>query len=239
MVGLESVDIGDTLADIEHPEPLPIIAVDDPTMTMSFMSNDSPGYGQEGKYCTSRQVRDRLFKAAERDVALRVEDTASADTFKISGRGILHLSILIETMRREGYELGVSRPEVIVREIDISSIHDQQRRFVVEVKELRIGVAQGLEIVRLHAPFITDPAFIDTLYQHVDRRLKIDDEIRDRGFHGKPRIDLLVQRQLIFAKIQVREQTIFREHKVRHKTIREKFTLPQRLQLSTALKQKM
>jgi GTP-binding protein len=117
VVGLESVDIGDTLADIEHPEPLPIIAVDDPTLTMSFMSNDSPGYGQEGKYCTSRQVRDRLFKAAERDVALRVEDTASADTFKISGRGILHLSILIENMRREGFEFMVGQPQVIYKEI--------------------------------------------------------------------------------------------------------------------------
>ena len=117
VVGLESVDIGDTIADIDKPEPLPIIAVDDPTLTMSFMSNDSPGYGQEGKYCTSRQVRDRLYKAAERDVALRVEDTGSADTFKVSGRGILHLSILIENMRREGFEFMVGQPQVIYKEI--------------------------------------------------------------------------------------------------------------------------
>ncbi|MBU8871627.1 MAG: translational GTPase TypA [Gemmatimonadales bacterium] len=117
VVGLEGVDIGDTLADALHPEPLPIIAVDDPTLTMSFFPNDSPGYGQEGKYVTSRQVRDRLFRASERDVALRVEDTASADTFKVSGRGILHLSILMENMRREGFEFMVGQPQVIFKEI--------------------------------------------------------------------------------------------------------------------------
>ena len=117
VVGLEGVDIGDTLADALEPEPLDIIDVDDPTLTMSFMPNNSPGYGQEGKYVTSRQVRDRLFKAAHRDVALRVEDTASADTFKVSGRGILHLSILMENMRREGFEFMVGQPQVIFKEI--------------------------------------------------------------------------------------------------------------------------
>ncbi len=117
VVGLEKVDIGDTLADMDCPEPLPIIDVDDPTLNMSFMSNDSPGYGQEGKYVTSRQVRERLLKASERDVALRVEDTSSADTFKVSGRGILHLSILIENMRREGFEFMVGQPQVIYKEI--------------------------------------------------------------------------------------------------------------------------
>jgi GTP-binding protein len=93
VVGLEKVDIGDTLADAEHPEPLQIIEIDDPTLSMNFRTNDSPGYGQEGKYVTSRQVRDRLFREAERDVALRVEETG--DGFKVSGRGILHLSILM------------------------------------------------------------------------------------------------------------------------------------------------
>lgn len=117
VVGLEQVDIGDTLADPDLPEPLPIIAVDDPTLTMSFMPNNSPGYGQEGKYVTSRQVRDRLYREAERDVALRVEDTPAADKFKVSGRGILHLSILMETMRREGYEFMVGQPQVIYKEI--------------------------------------------------------------------------------------------------------------------------
>jgi len=118
VVGLEGVDIGDTLADAETPEPLPLITVDDPTLNMSFMPNSSPGYGQEGKYVTSRQVRDRLYKAAERDVALRVEDTAAADIYKVSGRGILHLSILMENMRREGFEFMVGQPQVIYKEIN-------------------------------------------------------------------------------------------------------------------------
>ena len=117
VVGLEDVDIGDTLADPEHPEPLPLIAVDEPTLSLTFMANDSPFYGQDGKYVTSRQVRERLLRETERDVALRFEDTASADTFRISGRGILHLAILMETMRREGYEFMVGQPQVIYREI--------------------------------------------------------------------------------------------------------------------------
>ncbi len=115
VVGLEGVDIGDTLADAEHPEPLQIIEIDDPTLSMNFRPNDSPGYGQEGKYVTSRQVRDRLFRGAERDVALRVEDVT--DGFKVSGRGILHLSILMENMRREGFEFMVGQPQVIYKEI--------------------------------------------------------------------------------------------------------------------------
>ncbi|MBK9303944.1 MAG: translational GTPase TypA [bacterium] len=118
VVGLDTVDIGDTLADPEHPEPLPIIDVDEPTLSMSFMVNDSPFFGQDGKYVTSRQVRDRLIREAERDVALRVEDTASSDTFRVSGRGILHLSILMETMRREGFEFMVGQPQVIYKEIN-------------------------------------------------------------------------------------------------------------------------
>jgi GTP-binding protein len=113
--GLDNVDIGDTLADVDHPEPLDIIAIDDPTLTMAFRPNDSPGYGQEGKYVTSRQVRDRLFRETEKDVALRVED--APDHFKVSGRGILHLSILMENMRREGFEFMVGQPQVIYKEI--------------------------------------------------------------------------------------------------------------------------
>jgi GTP-binding protein len=117
VVGLEGVDIGDTVADSENPEPLPIIAVDEPTLTMNFMANSSPYYGQDGTFVTSRQLRERLLKESERDMALRVEDTQSADTFKVSGRGILHLSILMETMRREGYEFMVGQPRVIFKEI--------------------------------------------------------------------------------------------------------------------------
>ncbi len=115
VVGLEGVDIGDTLADAEHPEPLALIDVDDPTLSMSFRPNDSPGYGQDGKYVTSRQVLERLLRETERDVALRVVETA--DAFKVSGRGILHLSILMENMRREGYEFMVGQPQVIYKEI--------------------------------------------------------------------------------------------------------------------------
>jgi GTP-binding protein len=118
VVGLETVDIGDTLADIDHPEPLPIIAVDEPTFTMYFMTNSSPGYGKEGKLVTSRQLRERLHKETERDMALHVEETTSADTFKVSGRGILHLSILMETMRREGHEFMVGQPRVIFKAIN-------------------------------------------------------------------------------------------------------------------------
>jgi len=118
IVGLEDVDIGDTVADIDAPEPLAIIAVDEPTLSMSFMANNSPGYGTEGKYSTNRQLRERLMRELERDVALRVEDTQSSDTFRVSGRGILHLSILMETMRREGFEFMVGQPQVIYRSID-------------------------------------------------------------------------------------------------------------------------
>ena len=115
VVGLESVDIGDTLADPTCPEPLPIIAVDDPTLSMVFRANDSPGFGQEARYSTSRQLRERLMKATERDVALRVEDFQEG--FKASGRGVLHLSILMENMRREGFEFLVGQPQVIYKEI--------------------------------------------------------------------------------------------------------------------------
>jgi len=117
VVGLDEVDIGDTMAGPENPEPLPIIAVDEPTLSMTFLVNDSPFYGKDGKYVTSRQIRERLWREAERDVALRVEDGVTADQFRVSGRGILHLSILMETMRREGYEFMVGQPQVIYKSI--------------------------------------------------------------------------------------------------------------------------
>lgn len=118
IVGIEKIDIGDTVTDAENPEPLPIVNIDEPTMSMMFMVNNSPLFGKEGKYVTSRHLRDRLYKELEQNVALRVEETGSADTFKVSGRGILHLSISIESMRREGYELAVGPPKVIFKEID-------------------------------------------------------------------------------------------------------------------------
>ncbi len=118
LVGIDDIDIGDTIADSENPEPLPIIAIDEPTISMNFTVNTSPFYGKEGKYVTSRHLRDRLYKELEHNVALQVQETGSPDTYKVSGRGILHLSILIENMRREGYELAVGPPKVIYKEID-------------------------------------------------------------------------------------------------------------------------
>lgn len=118
VVGVEDIDIGDTIADYENPEPLPIISIDEPTISMTFTVNNSPFYGQEGKLVTSRQIRDRLFKELEHNVALKVQETGSPDSLKVSGRGLLHLSILIENMRREGFELQIREPRVIYKEIN-------------------------------------------------------------------------------------------------------------------------
>jgi GTP-binding protein len=118
VVGLEEFNIGDTIADAENPEALPLISVDEPTMSMLFSINNSPFFGKEGKFVTSRHLRDRLIKETEKNLALRVEDTDGADSFLVFGRGILHLGILIETMRREGFELTVGQPQVLVKQID-------------------------------------------------------------------------------------------------------------------------
>ncbi len=118
LVGVEDIEIGDTVAGGENPEPMPIIAIDEPTISLNFTVNTSPFYGREGKYVTSRHLHDRLHKELQQNVALRVEETGSPDTFKVSGRGILHLSILIENMRREGYEFAVGAPKVIYKEIN-------------------------------------------------------------------------------------------------------------------------
>jgi GTP-binding protein len=118
VVGLEDFNIGDTIADVENPEALPVISVDEPTMSMLFSINNSPFFGKDGKFVTSRHLRDRLMKETEKNLALKVEDTDGADSFLVYGRGILHLGILIETMRREGYELTVGNPQVLVKYID-------------------------------------------------------------------------------------------------------------------------
>jgi GTP-binding protein len=118
LVGLEAFDIGDTIADFENPEGLKTIAIDEPTMSMLFTINDSPFFGKDGKFVTSRHIKDRLKKELEKNLALRVEETDSADRFMVFGRGVLHLSVLIETMRREGYELQIGQPQVIIKEID-------------------------------------------------------------------------------------------------------------------------
>ena len=118
IVGLDDFEIGDTITNLETPEPLPRIIIDEPTMSMLFTINNSPFFGKEGKYVTSRHIRDRLMKETEKNLALRVEETDSEDKFNVFGRGILHLSILIETMRRDGYELQVGKPQVIEKEIN-------------------------------------------------------------------------------------------------------------------------
>ncbi len=118
IVGIEGFDIGDTIADAENPEALPAVKIDEPTMSMLFTINNSPFFGKEGKFVTSRHLRDRLFKEIEKDLALRIEETESPESLNVYGRGILHLSVLIETMRREGYELQLGQPRVITKIID-------------------------------------------------------------------------------------------------------------------------
>lgn len=132
--GLDPLNISDTLCDPNHPEALPPVSVDEPTVSMTFQVNDSPFVGKEGKLLTSRQIRERLDKELLTNVALRVEDTEDANRFRVSGRGELHLSVLIETMRREGFEMGISRPEVIFREID-GEIQEPYENLTVDVPE--------------------------------------------------------------------------------------------------------
>jgi GTP-binding protein len=134
VLGLEGFDIGDTIADALEPEGLKPIQLDEPTMSMLFVANNSPFFGRDGKYVTSRQVRDRLFKETEKNLALRVEETNSADSYLVYGRGILHLSILVETMRREGYEMQLGQPKVIIREID-GVKHEPVEYLTVQVTE--------------------------------------------------------------------------------------------------------
>jgi len=121
VTGIEDFEIGDTFSDAENPEALPIIAIEEPTMSMLFTINNSPFFGKEGKYVTSRHIRERLEKELEKNLAMRIQDTASPDSILVYGRGILHLSVLIETMRREGYELQVGQPQVILKTIDGNS----------------------------------------------------------------------------------------------------------------------
>ena len=139
LVGLEKINIGDTICDPEDPRPLPGIQIDEPTITMSFGINDSPFSGREGKYLTSRKLKERLDKEILSNVSIRVENTATPETFKVSGRGELQLAILIEMMRREGYEMTVGKPDVVVREID-GVKHEPMEQLVVDCPEEYIGV---------------------------------------------------------------------------------------------------
>ncbi len=155
VVGVEDINIGDTIADFENPEPMPLITIDEPTISMTFTINTSPFFGKEGKYVTSRHLRDRLYQELESDVALRVEPTASPDSYKVSGRGILHLSILIENMRREGYEFAVGQPKVIYKEIDghkaepveelVIDVPDALSGKAIELVSQRRGTLESIE----------------------------------------------------------------------------------------------
>ncbi|MFK7971200.1 MAG: translational GTPase TypA [Bacteroidia bacterium] len=132
--GLEGFDIGDTIAGGENPEALPTIPIDEPALSMLFTINDSPFFGKEGEYVTSRHLRDRLYKETEKNLALKVEETDSADSFLVYGRGVLHLSVLIETMRREGYEFAIGQPQVIIREIE-GKRHEPMEELVIDSPE--------------------------------------------------------------------------------------------------------
>jgi len=138
VVGVEGFEIGDTIADYENPEGMESIMVDEPTMSMLFTINNSPFFGKEGKYVTSRHIRERLDKEMEKNLALRVEETGSADSFQVFGRGVLHLSVLIETMRREGYELQIGQPQVIIKEIK-GQKHEPVEELTIDVPEVSSG----------------------------------------------------------------------------------------------------
>ena len=174
VVGLENFEIGDTICDFEVPEPLPTIAIDEPTMSMLFAINDSPFFGKEGKYCTSRHINDRLEKELEKDLALRVERTETGDAWIVSGRGVLHLSILIETMRREGYELQVGQPQVIYKEIDGVKCEP--------IEELTINVPE--EFASKMIDMVTRRRGEMTSMQSLGERVDIEFDVPSRGIIG-------------------------------------------------------
>jgi GTP-binding protein len=155
LIGLESVDIGDTICEATNPQPLQAQEVEPPTLTMMFSVNDSPFVGKEGKYVTSRNLRERLFKELESNVALKVEETGQKDAFRVSGRGLLHLGILIENMRREGYELSISKPQVIVKKSEDGVMMEPIEYLVIDVPEKNLGGVMELvgnrrgELVRM------------------------------------------------------------------------------------------
>lgn len=154
--GLEGINIGETITDIDFPEPLPFVAIDEPTVSMTFLVNNSPFAGQEGTYVTSRHLRDRLFRELDNDVSLRVEETDTPDAFNVSGRGELHLSILIETMRRQGYEFQVSKPRVIMKEIE-GVLHEPIEYLIIDVQEEYMGIVmeklgpRKAEMINMHS----------------------------------------------------------------------------------------
>ncbi len=174
VVGLENFEIGDTICDFENPEPLPTIAIDEPTMSMLFTINDSPFFGKEGKYCTSRHIGDRLAKELEKDLALRVRSCETEGSWIVSGRGVLHLSILVETMRREGYELQVGQPQVIYKEIDGEKCEP--------IEELTINVPE--EFSSKMIDMVTRRKGEMTSMQSMGDRVDIEFDIPSRGIIG-------------------------------------------------------
>jgi GTP-binding protein len=155
-VGIDDFDIGDTITVVDNPEPLPRIKIDEPTMSMLFTINNSPFYGKEGKFVTSRHLRDRLYKELEKNLAMRIEDGETEDKFTVFGRGILHLSVLIETMRREGYELQVGKPQVIIKEID-GQKHEPYETLVIDVPDEYSGKAIELVTARKGDMLVMEP----------------------------------------------------------------------------------
>ncbi len=156
ITGIDGFEIGDTIADLENPEALPRTEIDQPTMSMLFTINNSPFFGKEGKFVTSRHIRDRLFKELEKNLALKVETTDSEDKFNVFGRGVLHLSVLIETMRREGYELQVGRPQVIIKMVD-GKKHEPMETLSIDVPEDVASKAVNLVSLRKGDLMIMEP----------------------------------------------------------------------------------
>ncbi len=172
--GVEGFDIGDTIADAELPEALPAIAVDEPTMSMVFTINDSPFFGQEGKFVTSRHLKDRLEKELEKNLALRVEETGTADAYRVFGRGVLHLSVLIETMRREGYELQIGQPQVITKRIN-GELHEPVEELTIDLPENQAGTAIDMVTRRKGMMLAMEPK---------GDRIQLRFEIPSRGLIG-------------------------------------------------------
>ena len=174
VIGLENFEIGDTICDFENPEPLPTIAIDEPTMSMLFAINDSPFFGKEGKFCTSRHINERLEKELQKDLALRVEQGTDTDKWIVSGRGVLHLSVLVETMRREGYEIQVGQPQVIFREVD--GVREEP------IEELMINVPE--EFASKMIDMVTRRKGEMTSMRNMGERVDIEFNIPSRGIIG-------------------------------------------------------
>jgi GTP-binding protein len=174
VVGLEGFEIGDTIADFENPEALPSIAIDEPTISMTFTINDSPFFGQEGKFVTSRHLKERLEKELEKNLALRVHATDKAESFKVYGRGVLHLSVLIETMRREGYELQIGQPQVILKKIDGVTSEP--------VEELKIDLPEDVSGKAIE--MVTKRKGVMLSMEPKGERMHLEFEIPSRGIIG-------------------------------------------------------